>query len=164
MQACQQPLYPSTLVGLERLSSVYRDDSVSQETLPTVLEVVGHVWPLLPMIAILSCSTNVTGFLLQQQLGNSMVFIHKLWQNVQPIRAYDHISVKFSPDVIELQGWIGAAITCTSNVLIGIWFCFPTSRFNLSHADGREQVYHHQGECLPIRASLSGTVCEVVQS
>ena len=32
-----------TLVVLERLSSVYGDDSVSQETLPTILEDVGHV-------------------------------------------------------------------------------------------------------------------------
>ena len=43
MQACQQLLYDSTLVVLERLSSVYGDDSVSQEKLPTVLEVIGHV-------------------------------------------------------------------------------------------------------------------------
>ena len=33
----------ATMVVLERLSSYYGDDSVSQETLPTVLEVVGHV-------------------------------------------------------------------------------------------------------------------------
>ena len=32
MQACQQLLYRGTLVVLERLSSVYGDDSVSQET------------------------------------------------------------------------------------------------------------------------------------
>ena len=43
MQACQQLLYRATLVVLERLLSVYGDDSVSQETLPTVLEMVGHV-------------------------------------------------------------------------------------------------------------------------
>ena len=36
-------LYRGNLVVLDRLSTVYRDDSVSQETLPTVLEVVGHV-------------------------------------------------------------------------------------------------------------------------
>ena len=36
-------LYRDTLVVLERLLSVYEDDSVSQETLPTVLEVLGHV-------------------------------------------------------------------------------------------------------------------------
>ena len=40
---CQQLLYRSTLVVLERLSSIYGDNSVSQETLPTVLEVVGHM-------------------------------------------------------------------------------------------------------------------------
>ena len=43
MQACQQLLYHGTLVVLERLSSVYGDDSVSQGTLPTVLKVVGHL-------------------------------------------------------------------------------------------------------------------------
>ena len=43
MQACQQLLYRGTLVEFERLSNVYRDDSVSQETMSTVLEVVGHV-------------------------------------------------------------------------------------------------------------------------
>ena len=42
-QACQQLLYRGALVVLERLSSVYGDDFVSQETLPTVLEVVRHV-------------------------------------------------------------------------------------------------------------------------
>ena len=41
----------------------------------------------------------------------------RLRQNFQPIRAY---SVKISPDVIERQGGIGAAVTCTSDVLIGI--------------------------------------------
>ena len=43
IQACQQLLYRGTLVVLERLSSVYGEDSVSQETLLTVLEVVGLV-------------------------------------------------------------------------------------------------------------------------
>ena len=43
MQACKQLLYRGTLVVLERLSSVYGDDSVSQEMLPIVIEVVGNV-------------------------------------------------------------------------------------------------------------------------
>ena len=34
-------------------------------------------------------------------------------------------SVKFPPDVIQRQGRIGAAVTCTSYALTGIWFCFP---------------------------------------
>ena len=34
MQVCQQLLYCGTLVVLERLQSVYGDDSMSQETLP----------------------------------------------------------------------------------------------------------------------------------
>ena len=78
MQGRQQLLYRGTFVVLERLSSVFGDDSVSQETLPTVLEVVGHLWPLLPMIAISSCSTYVTCVWLQQQPGDTMVFIHRL--------------------------------------------------------------------------------------
>ena len=41
-----------TIIMYYCVSNVYGDDSVSQETLPTVLKVVGHVWPLLPMIAI----------------------------------------------------------------------------------------------------------------
>ena len=52
MQARQELLYRDTLVVLERLSSIYGDDSVSQETLPTVLEAVDHVWSLLSMITI----------------------------------------------------------------------------------------------------------------
>ena len=43
MQACQQLLYRSTLVVFERLSSAYRDDSMSQETLLTILEVEGRL-------------------------------------------------------------------------------------------------------------------------
>ena len=130
MQACQQLLYHSTLLVLERLSSIYGDDSVSQEMLPTILEVVGHVWPLLPMITISSCSSNVTGIWLEQQLEDSMVFIHRLsemgWDKTFNVFVHiDRTSVKFSPAIIELQGWIGVAITCTFDMLIGIWFCFP---------------------------------------
>ena len=130
MQACQQLLYCGTLVVLERLSSIYGDNSVSQETLSTILEVVGHVWPLLPMIAISSCSTYVKGVWLQQQLEDSMVFIHRLseisWDKMFNLFVpTDHTLVEFSPHVIEWQGGIGATITCTSDMLIRIWFCFP---------------------------------------
>ena len=102
MQARQQLLYLGTLVVLERLSNVYEDDSVSQETLSTVLEVVGHVWPLLSMIAKSSCSTYVTGAWLQQQPEDSMVFIHRLseisWDKTFNIFVRtDRTSVKFSP-------------------------------------------------------------------
>ena len=45
---------------------------------------------------------------------------NRIRQNFQPIHAYRRTSVKFSPDLIELQGGIGATITCISNVLIGI--------------------------------------------
>ena len=43
-----------------------------------------------------------------------------LRQNVQPICAYRRTSVEFSLDVIEGQGGIGAAVTCTWDMLIGI--------------------------------------------
>ena len=60
----------------------------------------------------------------------------------------DGTSVKFSPDIIKRQGGICAAVTCTSNVLIGIWFLFSDEcRFNLSHAQGHETVYHSRVEC-----------------
>ena len=132
MQACQQLLNRGTLVVLERLLSVYGDDFLSQETLPTVLEVVSHVWPLLPMIAISSWSTYVTGIWQQQQPEDSIVFIHRLseigWdETVNLFVRSDRTSIKFSPDVIERQGGISASVTCTSDVLIEIWYCFPMS-------------------------------------
>ena len=74
-------------------------------------------------------------------------------------------SVKFSPKVIERQGGIGAAVTCTSDVLIGIWFCFPMN-VGLTLAmptDVREFIAVVES-VLPMCASLSGTVSEVVQS
>ena len=97
---------------------------------PTVLEVVSHMWALVKMIATSSCSTYVTGVWLQQQPEDSMVFIHRQseigWDKTFNLFVRtDCTSVKFSPDVIERQGGIGAAVTCTSDVLIGIWFCFP---------------------------------------
>ena len=112
-----------------RLSSVHEDDSVPQETLPTILK-VGHMWPLLLMIAISSCITYVTGVWLQQQSEDSMVFIQRLseigWDKMFNLLVHtDHTSVKISHNVIEQQGRIGAAINCTSDVLIGIWFHFP---------------------------------------
>ena len=45
---------------------------------------------------------------------------NRLRQNVQPICAYDCNSVEFSPNIIKQQGRIGAAVTCTFDVLIGI--------------------------------------------
>ena len=82
-----------------------------------------------------------------------MVFIHRLseigWDRMFNLFVRtDYTSVKFSPKVIKRQGRIGAAITCTSDMLIGIWFCFLVNhgRFNLSHADEHERVYHHRGQ------------------
>ena len=45
---------------------------------------------------------------------------NRLRQNVQLFVSTNRTSVKFSPDVIERQGGIGATVTCTSDVLIGI--------------------------------------------
>ena len=105
---------------------------MSLETLLTVLEVVGYMWPLLQMIAILSCCTYITGVWLQQLPEDSMVFIHRQseigWdKKLNLFVRTDRTSVKFSPDVIERQGGIGATVTCTSDALIGIWFCFLMS-------------------------------------
>ena len=144
---------------------------MSQETLPTVLEVVGNVWLLQPTIAVLSCITYVTGVWLQQQPEDSVVFVYRLseicWDKTFNLFVRtDRTPV--SPDVIERQGRIGAAVTCTSDVLIGIWFCFDECLFNLSHANGRERVYRR---CVPHWAgpfrrwfslSLGGIICSVM--
>ena len=111
--------------------SIYGDDSLSQEMLQSILDVVGHVWPLLLMITISSCSTYmyVTGVWLQQQPEGSMVFIHRLSKisrdkTFNLFMGTDHTSVKFPPNVIKQQGRIGATITCTSDVLFGFDFVF----------------------------------------
>ena len=85
--------------------------------------------PLLPMIAVSSCSTYVTGVWLQQQPEDSMEFIHRLseigwYETFKLFVRTNRTSVKFSLDFIERQGGIGAAVTCPSDELIGIWFCF----------------------------------------
>ena len=77
MQALQHLLYRGTLVVLDRLSSVYGDDSVSQEMLPTVLEVVGHV-----RNRSLTAANGRQSGILSQTVRNW------LRRNVQPIRAY----------------------------------------------------------------------------
>ena len=75
-------------------------------------------------------STYVTGVWLQQQLEDSMVFIHRLseisWdKTINLFMCTNCTLLKFSPDVIKQQNRICAAVTCTSNVLIRIWFCIP---------------------------------------
>ena len=77
----------------------------------------------------------------------------------------DRNSVKFSPDVIEQQGGIGAAITCTSDLPIGIWFCFPMNvSLTLAMPTDAREFMAVRESVLPLRASFSGTVSEVVQS
>ena len=69
----------------------------------------------------------------------------------------DRTSVKFSPDVIERQCGIGAAVTCTSNVLTGICFCFPMN-VGLTLAlptDAREFIAVGES-VLPMRVSVWG--------
>ena len=144
-------LHHGTLVVLKRLSNIYGDESVSQETLPTVLKVVGHIWPLLPKMAILSCSTYVTRVWLQQQPENSVVFIHKLseigWDKTFNLfLRTNHTLVKFSPDVIKRQGGIDIAVTCTSDMVI-LFSDACACWLNLSPADGRKRVYRCRGEC-----------------
>ena len=60
-----------------------------------------------------------------QQLEDSMVFIHRLSEigcdkPFNLLACTDRTSVEFSAHFIERQGEIGAAVTCTSDVLIGI--------------------------------------------
>ena len=148
---CQQMLYHSTLVVLERLSSIYRDDYVSQETLPTVLEVVGHMWPLLQMIAISSCCTYVTGVWLQKKVWyssrHSSTVKNRLRQNVQPIHVY--------------RPYFGQILTWRHRTARRDWCCrhlhfrradwdlilfSDECQFNLSHAEGRERVYRRRVE------------------
>ena len=49
---------------------------------------------------------------------------NRIRQSVQPIHAYRPYFGQFSPDLIELQGGIGATVTCISDVVIGIDFVF----------------------------------------
>ena len=109
---------------------------------------------------------------LQQQPEDSMVFIRRLpeigWDKTFNLFVCtDNTLVRFSPDVIELPGRIGAAVTSTSDVLIGIWFCFPMN-VGLTLAipmDLREFIAVGES-LLPMRASLSlpWTTSKVVQS
>ena len=115
LNACRQLLYHGTLVVLERLSSLYGDDSVSQETLPTIHVEVGQVWPLLPMMAISSCSTDVQASDCSSNRKTVLYSSTDCQKSVDTTR---------SPDVIEQQGGMDAAVTCTSDILIAIWFCF----------------------------------------
>ena len=138
--------------------------------LPSVLEVVGHVWLLLPMITTSPCSTYVTGVWLQQQPKDSMVFIHRLpgfsWDKTFNLFMNTTLFclVKFSSNVIKWQGGIGAAVTCTSNVLIRIWFVFLMNvSLNLAMPSDASEFIAVGESILPMSA-LSRTSSEVVQS
>ena len=110
-------LYHSTLVVLEKLSSIYRDNSVSQETF------------------------------------NQFVCTYRT-------------PVKFSLDFVEQQGGIGAAVTCTSDVLIGILLCLPMNvGLTLAISTDAKEFNTVRESVWPIlHASLSWTISELVQS
>ena len=118
MQACQQLLYRGTLFVLERLSSVYGDDSMSQETLLTVLEVAANdryiVLQHLRNRRLTAASTGRLYDIHPQTLRN------RLRQNVKHIRAYRPYFGQILTRRHQRQGGIGAAVTCTSDVLIDL--------------------------------------------
>ena len=140
---------------------------MSQETLPTVLEVLGHVWPLLPMIVLLSCSTYVTDVWLQQQLEygiHPQAVRNRITQNFQPIHAYRPYfgQILTRPHRTARWDWCYYHL----HFQCADWYLILFSdecRFNLSHADAREFIVVRESVLL-MRASLSWTVSEVVQS
>jgi hypothetical protein len=167
MQACQQPVYPISLVVLERLSSVSADDpcsrnccrssskykprvttavfgrmchyrSLSEVTWVYSVSCKGSV-PLLLLVAILSFSTYVTGVLLQQRPGDSMVHSqnvrNRLRQNVKLFRA----NRPYFGQILE-------------------------NRFTLHMTTDVEDFIAVGESVLSMRALLSGTISEVVQS
>ena len=98
MQVCQQLFYRGTFVVLEkRLSNVYRDDSVSYETFPTVLEVLGpnhrSARPRVTTAAddryIVLRNRRLNAAATGRQYGiHPQTVKNRLRQNVQPICAY----------------------------------------------------------------------------
>ena len=78
----------------------------------------------------------------------------------------DRTSVKFSLDFVKQQGGIGAAVTCTSGMLIGILLYLPMN-VGLTLAiptDAKEFITVRESVLPLLRASLSWTVSEVVKS
>ena len=102
-------VYLGTLVVLKRLSSVYREDSMSHETLQTLLEAVDKC-----------CDDRFLQHLRNRHLTAAVTrreyCIHPDCQKSVETK----LSVKFLSDVMERQGGIVAAVTCTSDLLIGI--------------------------------------------
>ena len=67
------------------------------------------------------CNRCITASATGRQYGIHLQTVrNQLRQSVQLFVRIDHTSVKFSPNAIERQGRIGAAITCTCDMLIGI--------------------------------------------
>ena len=150
----------------------FTDNSMPQEMLPTILEVVDHMWPLLPMISISSCSTYVTGIWLQQQPEDSIIYIDRLskisWDKMFNLFMHtDRTSVKFSPTWSNskaglmqpspalLTCWLGFDLFLCFAINVGLTLAMPT--------DAREFIAVWES-ILPMRASLSRTILEVVQS
>ena len=92
----------------------------------------------------------------------SMVFIHRLSEigldkTFNLFVRTDHTSLKFSPKVIERQGGIGAAITCTSDGLIGVRFCFPMNvGLTLAMPTDAREFITVRGSVLQMHALFSG--------
>ena len=128
---------------------------MSLEMLLTVLEVVGYMWPLLQMIAILSCCTYITGVWLQQLPEDSMVLDRHdpqtvrnwLRQKVKPICVY-------RPYFGQILTWRHQTARrdwchCHLHFRHADWDLILFSdecRFNLCYAEGRERVYRRRVE------------------
>ena len=87
---------------------------------------------------------------------------NRLRQNVQPIRAYQPYfgQILIRRHRMERRDWCRRHL----HFRCADWDLFSDEcRFNLSHADARELSAVGEG-VLPMRAPLSGTVSEVVQS
>ena len=133
---------------------VSRHFGCTQKTIERIrrwFRVVGNVWPLLPMIAISSCSTYVTGVWLQQttwrQYGiHPQTVRNRLRENVQPIRTYRPY---FGQSLtrrhrMERRDWCRRHLHFRRADWDLILF-FHECRVNLSHVDGRERVYRRRG-------------------
>ena len=131
----------------------YREDSLPQETLPTMAP-----WSGRPRVT----TASNDRYIVLQHLRNrrltavatkdSMVFIHTLseisWDKTFNLfMCTNRTSGKFSPNVIEWQGGIGAAVICTSDVLIGTWICFLMNVGSTLAMPTDTRVYCRREEC-----------------
>ena len=139
---------------LERLSSIYGDDSVSQETLPTVLEVVGNVQRATTAAddryIVLQHLRNrrLTATAAGRQYGTHPQTVrNRLRQNTLPIRAdrpyFGHILTR-RHRTAKLD-WCRRHLHFRRADLDFILLS-DECWFNLTHTDGRERVHRRRGE------------------